>query len=204
MTLTGLQPALEEVAAVGHCLVREAVPPALTEELLAELTSAPFTPLEPRIGTVHQRGEGLSVEPDDDGFPLVVRLVSELTWEVRASRLPGTADYAPNEISCQRYLDERSGITPHMDQRRYRLLVAAFTLVGEATFTVFEDRSARRVVRAWTTRAGDLCLLRAPGLAGHPDGRPTHSVDGPSAGERVSLTVRTNAAEGPVRPGDPQ
>ena len=118
------------------------------------LTSGRFAPLEPTIGTVNQRGEGLTVEPDDDGFPSVGRLVSELTWEVRASRLPGTADYVPNEITCQRYLDERSGITPHMDQRRYRLLVAAFTLVGEATFTVFEDRSARTIVRAWTTRAG--------------------------------------------------
>jgi hypothetical protein len=91
-----------------------------------------------------------------------------------------------------------------MDQRRYRLLVAAFTLVGEATFTVFEDRSARTNVRAWTTRAGDLCLLRAPGLAGHPDGRPTHSVAGPSTGARVSLTVRTNAAESPLGPTDAQ
>jgi hypothetical protein len=204
MTLTGLQPALEGVAAVGHSLVRDAVTPVQTEELLAELTSGPFAPLEPTIGTVHQRGEGLTVEPDDDGFPLVGRLVSELTWEVRASRLPGTADYAPNEITCQRYRDERAGITPHMDQRRYRLLVAAFTLVGGAMFTVFEDRSATRIVGAWTTRAGDLCLLRAPGLAGHPDGRPTHSVGGPTAGPRVSLTVRTNAAEAPLGPTDAQ
>jgi hypothetical protein len=77
-----------------------------------------------------------------------------------------------------------------MDQRRYRLLVAVFTLVGEATFTVFEDRSATKVVGAWTTTGGDLCLLRAPGLAGHSDGRPTHSVAGPAASARVSLTVR--------------
>jgi hypothetical protein len=203
MTLTGLQPALEEVAAVGHCLVRDAVTPVQTEELLAELGSVRFAPLDPIIGTVHQRGEGLTVEPKD-AFPSVGRLVSELTWEVRASRLPGTADYAPNETTCQRYLDERSGIGPHMDQRRYRLLVAAFTVVGEATFTVFEDRSARAIVRAWTTRAGDLCLLRAPGLAGHPDGRPTHSVSGPSTGARVSLTVRTNAAQRPLGANDPQ
>ncbi|HEY1636450.1 MAG TPA: hypothetical protein VGF64_16950 [Acidimicrobiales bacterium] len=192
MTLTGLQQAVEEVAAVGHCLVRDAVTPVHAEELLAELEPGRFAPLEPTIGTVHQRGERLTVEPDDDAFPLVARLVSELTWEVRASRLPGSADYAPTEITCQRYLDGRSGITPHMDQRRYRLLVAAFTLVGEATFTVFEDRSASGIVRAWTTRAGDLCLLRAPGLAGHPDGRPTHSVAGPATGARVSLTVRMN------------
>jgi hypothetical protein len=192
MTLKGLQPAIEEVAAVGHCLVRDAVTPAQIAELLAELEPGRFAPLEPTIGTVHQRGEGLTVEPDHDAFPLVGRLVSELTWEVRASRVPGTSDYSPTEITCQRYVDERSGITPHMDQRRYRLLVAAFTLVGEATFTVFEDRSASAIVRAWTTRTGDVCLLRAPGLAGHPDGRPTHSVGGPSAGTRVSLTVRTN------------
>ena len=85
-----------------------------------------------------------------------------------------------------------------MDQRRYRLLVAAFTLEGEAPFTVFEDRSATTVARAWTTQRGDLCLLRAPGLAGHPDGRPTHSVGGPGAGGRVSLTVRMN--QSPLQP----
>lgn len=202
MTLTGLQSALEEVAAVGHCLVRAAVTPARAEEVVAELSSDHFVPLQPTIGTVDQRGEALTVHPEDDAFPSARRLVSELTWEVRASRIPGTADYAPNEITCQRYRDEHSGITPHMDQSRYRLLVAAFTLVGEATFTVFEDRSAKTIVRAWTTRAGDLCLLRAPGLAGHPDGRPTHSVGGPRAGLRISLTVRTNSAAAPVAPTD--
>ena len=85
---------------------------------------------------------------------------------------------------------------------RARLLVAAFTLVGEAPFTVFEDRSATAVVRAWTTGRGDLCLLRAPGLAGQPDGRPTHSVGGPARGARVSLTVRASrSALDPARQG---
>jgi hypothetical protein len=192
MTVVGLEAALEEVASAGHCLVRDALTTAQSDELLAELASGPFTPLEPLIGTVHQRGDGLTVGVGDEAFPVVATLVSELRSQVRASRIPGTADYAPNEITCQRYLDDSSGIAAHMDQRRYRLLVAAFTLVGEATFTVFEDRSATNVVRAWATRAGDLCLLRAPGLAAHPDGRPTHSVAGPATGARVSLTVRMN------------
>ncbi|TMM16634.1 MAG: hypothetical protein E6G01_07745 [Actinobacteria bacterium] len=187
-----LRSALEETAAVGHSLVRGALAPARTEELLDELAPCGFAPLEPVIGTVRQRGEGLTLDLDDDACPLTAELVSELTGEVRTSGIPGTADYAPDEITCQRYLDERSGIGPHMDQRRYRLLVAAFTLVGEAPFTVFEDRSATAVVRAWTTGRGDLCLLRAPGLAGQPDGRPTHSVGGPARGARVSLTVRAS------------
>jgi hypothetical protein len=187
-----LRPALEEVAAAGHCLVRDALTRARAEELLGELAGRRFTPLAPVIGTVHQRGEGLTIELDDEGFPAAARLVSELAREVRGSGIEGTADYAPNETTCQRYPDRSSGIGPHMDQRRYRLLVAAFTLAGEAPFTVFEDRSAATVVRAWTTRAGDLCLLRAPGLAGLPDGRPTHSVRGPGSGTRVSLTVRMN------------
>ena len=58
------------------------------------------------------------------------------------------------------------------------------------------------VVRAWTTGRGDLCLLRAPGLAGQPDGRPTHSVGGPARGARVSLTVRASrSALDPARQG---
>jgi hypothetical protein len=196
--LLGLRPALEEVAAVGYCLVRGALAPARSEALLDELASGRFTPLEPVIGRVHQRGEGLTLDIDDDDFPLAAKLVHELSGEVRASGIPGTADYAPNEITVQRYLDNSSGIGPHMDQRRYRLFVAAFTLVGEASFTVFEDRSARRVVRSWTTRAGDLCLLQAPGLAGHPDGRPTHSVRGPADGVRVSLTARMSSVLQPA------
>lgn len=190
MTVVGLEAALEEVATAGHCLVRDALTTAQTDELLAEVASGRFSPLDPQIGTVRQRGDGLTIGVGDEAFPLVARLVTELTGEVTASRMPGTADYEPNEITCQRYLDGSSGITPHMDQRRYRVLVAAFTLVGEAAFTVFEDRSATKVVRSWTTRGGDLCLLRAPGLAGHSDGRPTHSVAGPETGARVSLTVR--------------
>jgi hypothetical protein len=192
MTVTGLDAALEEVATAGHCLVRDALTTAQTDELLAEVASGRFSPLDPQIGTVRQRGDGLTVGVGDEAFPLVARLVTELTGGVTASRIDGTADYEPNEITCQRYLDDSSGIAPHMDQRRYRLLVAVFTLVGEATFTVFEDRSATKVVGAWTTTGGDLCLLRAPGLAGHSDGRPTHSVAGPAASARVSLTVRMN------------
>ena len=192
MTPVRLGPAVEEVGAVGHCLVRRALAAARTEQLLGELTGRSFTPLEPVIGTVHQRGDGLTIDVDDGDFPAVAALVSELVGEVMASGIPGTADYLPNEVTCQRYLDGASGIGPHMDQRRYRLLIAAFTLAGEAPFTVYQDRSASTAVRAWTTRAGDLCLLRAPGLAGVVDGRPTHSVGGPAAGTRVSLTVRMN------------
>jgi hypothetical protein len=81
-----------------------------------------------------------------------------------------------------------------MDQKRYCVVVAVFTLVGEARFSVFEDRSAATLVRAWTTQRGDLCLLRAPGLAGHADGRPTHSVGGPATAARVSLSARMNAS----------
>lgn len=192
MTAVRLRTALEEVAAVGHSLVRRALTQARTEELLRELVGRPFTPLEPVIGTVRQRGDGLTIDVDEGDFPAVANLVSELAGELRASGISGAADYVPNEVTCQRYLDGASGIGPHMDQRRYRLLIAAFTLVGEAPFTVYHDRSATSVVRAWTTLTGDLCLLRAPGLAGIADGRPTHSVGGPGAGARVSLTVRMN------------
>jgi hypothetical protein len=187
-----LRPALEEVAADGHYLVRRVLTQARTEELLGELAGRRFTPLEPVIGTVHQRGDGLTINVDEGDFPAAGKLVAELAGEVRASGIPGTKGYIPNEVTCQRYLDGASGIGPHMDQRRYELLIAAFTLVGEARFTVYQDRSATTVVRAWTTRAGDLCLLRAPGLAGVPDGRPTHAVGGPPSGARVSLTVRMN------------
>jgi hypothetical protein len=189
-----LRPALEEVAAVGHCLVRRALTQIRTDELLGELAGRRFTPLEPVIGTVHQRGDGLTIHVDDGDFSAAGKLVSELADEVRASGISGATDYIPNEVTCQRYLDDASGIEPHMDQRRYRLLIAAFTLVGEAPFTVYQDRSATTVVRAWTTRTGDLCLLRAPGLGGVPDGRPTHSVGGPASGTRVSLTVRMNTS----------
>jgi hypothetical protein len=191
--LPALRPSVQEVAAVGHCLVRGVLSPERAGDLLDELALGSFTPLEPRVGTVDQRGEAFTIE-DDHEFPLVAELVSELTAEVRGSGIPGTAEYSANEVTCQRYLDARSGISPHMDQRRYRLLVAVFTLVGEARFSVFADRSAATVVRAWTTQRGDLCLLRAPGLADHVDGRPTHSVGGPTTGARVSVSARMNSS----------
>jgi hypothetical protein len=192
--LGALQPSVQEAAAVGHCLVRGVLSPARAGDLLDELALGSFTPLEPRVGTVDQRGEAFTIDAYDDDFPLVAELVSELTAEVRGSDIPGTAEYSANEVTCQRYLDARSGISPHMDQRRYHLLVAVFTLVGEARFSVFEDRSAATVVHAWTTQRGDLCLLRAPGLGGHADGRPTHSVDGPTTGARVSVSARMNSS----------
>jgi hypothetical protein len=192
--LPALQDALEETAAVGHSLVRDALPPRRIKDLLDEVASGRFAPLESRVGTVDQRGEAFALKPDENAFPFCAELVSALAAEVRGSGVPGTAEYSPNEVTCQRYRDARSGIGPHMDQSRYRLIVAVFTLVGDARFSVFEDRSAATVVRAWTTRRGDLCLLRAPGLAGHADGRPTHSVGGPTTGARVSLSARMNTS----------
>ena len=43
-----------------------------------------------------------------------------------------SATYAPNEIYLQRYRPGSLGITPHLDGKRYRRLVAFFTVRGSA------------------------------------------------------------------------
>lgn len=104
-----------------------------------------------------------------------------------------SADFLPNEATVMTYRGEGSGIGPHLDRRRYRELVAIFSIAGRARLDLVADREGRELLRGWDCRPGDLVVLRAPGLGGVADGRPLHRVIGPARGSRTSISLRADS-----------
>jgi hypothetical protein len=163
------------------------------DALAAELSGGPFVPAAPVIGQVRQQLEAfrVPVEQLPLRYPLLAELCDELIVQIHQQGVPG---WVPNEISFQRYQPGSLGITPHRDQRRYAALVAVVTVAGSALFTLCRNRNGEPI-RSWQANAGSLVLLRGPGLAGDPDGRPLHLVGGPTGGTpRTSIGIRMNTA----------
>jgi hypothetical protein len=103
----------------------------------------------------------------------------------------GVSEWLPNEVDVQRYHALALGITPHLDLKRYRVLIAIVTVGHSAPFSLCKDREGT-VSEQWQAEPGSLVLLRAPGLGGAEDGRPLHAVGGPPVGTRISITWRMN------------
>jgi hypothetical protein len=159
--------------------------------LRREVDAGPFRPMGGTYGKVKMEIEGYDVAAPMDGFPLMLELSRELGALVRSSgtRLRGLATWIPNEIGVARYRPGSLGITPHLDGKWYRRLVAVVTVYGRSRFAICRSR-AGDVTADWRPGPGDLVLLRAPGLGGIRDGRPFHFVEGPARGVRCSLGVR--------------
>jgi len=172
------------------------VPHVLDEEfrrrLRGEIGSGPFAPFEEEFGAVRQQIDGYDIADPMAAFPLTRLLCDHLVKVVRShgEGIRGLATWEPNEVGVAHYASGSIGITPHLDGKWYRRLVAVVTLYGEARFAVCGSRDPADVVVEWSVGPGDLVLMRAPGLSGHRDGRPFHLVEGPRGRERLSLGVR--------------
>ncbi len=107
-----------------------------------ELLTVPYEPAPPEVGPVRQETD-VFVLRDLKGFPALAELAHEYRVAVlaRAREIRGLATYAPNEIHLQRYRPGSLGITPHLDGKRYRRLVAFFTVRGSACLSVLRERA---------------------------------------------------------------
>jgi hypothetical protein len=183
--------ALARTAGQGAAFVPEAMTAAFLQRLQPELEPGPFRALPEEIGPVRQQTEGFELRGRPPGYPRLAELRGALGRAVReqGGGIRGLASWRPNEISVQRYRGGGVGITPHLDGKRYRRLVALFTTVGTAQFAICRDR-AGELLEEWETFPGSLILLRGPGLAGMRDGRPFHRVSGPQTGWRYSVGFR--------------
>src|SRR5262245_135978 len=188
-----LRNALDGTMAIGGGFVHEALQGSFRQRILSEIEGAPFETLPERAGRkgVRQQASCFVVRDDMGAYPLVRELRDELVSRLReqADPLPGLRAWSPNHASVQRYAPESIGVSPHLDGRHFRYLVAVFTLEGAASFALCTDRTGT-VLHQWETLPGSLVLMRAPGLAGCDDGRPLHTVRGPQQGRRTSLTYR--------------
>lgn len=186
--------ALERTARDGAAFAPRALAEGFRRRLQEEIEGAPFRPLPEEIGPVRQETEAVELRVPLRGYPAVEELRRALTRAVRQGGrgIRGLATWRPNEVSVQRYRGGSMGITPHLDGKRYRRLIAVFTTKGRARFALCRDR-AGEVVMEWETTPGSLVLLRGPGLAGLRDGRPLHQVTGPGSGWRYSIGFRMDA-----------
>lgn len=180
----------------GAAFVDQALTGSFRQRLAAEVNAGPFAAMSAYEGRAQQEGELYHLRADrhDDvaAYPSLRQLGEEFRAAVRnRERIPELTGWLPNEIHVQRYPARALGITPHLDLKRYGLLIAIFTAAGSASFTWCADRSGT-AYEQWQAGPGSLVLLRAPGLGGADDGRPLHTVSGPETGERISVTFRMN------------
>jgi hypothetical protein len=179
---------LGEVTGQGAAFAACAVDQPCCARLVAELGSGPYEPVAPVTGQVRQQAEafGVPVEQLHPRYPVLADLCDELVGQVQRHGVP---EWVPNEVVIQRYQPGSLGITPHRDQRRFAQLVAVVTIAGSAPFTLCRNRSGDSI-QTWQANEGSLVLLRGPGLAGDPDGRPMHTVGGPTGIPRTSIGIR--------------
>jgi alkylated DNA repair dioxygenase AlkB len=76
-----------------------------------------------------------------DRYPLVARLSGEMVALGRD--VAGLEAWVPTAAFVQRYRPGALGITPHLDGKRFGLLVAAFTTKGSAQFSIHETGRGR-------------------------------------------------------------
>jgi len=176
------------VAAEGIVCVPDAVPPEACARLLREVEAAPFVPEPETTGPVQQRLDTLELGDELAAYAAIRELRDELAAAVQ--RHAPLRDWKPNDASVLRYRPgEAIGITPHLDGRRYGLVVAVVTIAGRARVSRHETREGP-AVHTWPIEPGTLMLVRGPGLTG-PDERPFHSVSGPLGdGPRYSIGYR--------------
>ena len=155
---------------------------------LAKPQKLPWTEMAPKVGAVTQHGWFAQV-PFQEAPPPVQALGSIVQTTVSAALAQKLPDW--NEVTWQRYEPGRSHIDPHRDQAYYKGLIVIVTLSGEAEFTIFESRDPPVMLDRWTTRGGDMVLLRGADL-GAPGVRcPLHKVGTP-ASDRLTMTLRHN------------
>ncbi|MGH3873650.1 MAG: alpha-ketoglutarate-dependent dioxygenase AlkB [Pseudonocardiaceae bacterium] len=182
---------LGEVIEQGAAFAGDVVRRQFCDQLVVELRDGPYQPVESLVGQVRQEAESFVVSATElDSYPALTCLCTELTRQVHWRGIP---EWVPNEVAVQRYPPGSVGITPHRDQRRYAQLVAVVTVAGSAPFTLCHNRDGDPI-RTWQADEGSLVLLRGPGLAGDPDGRPMHSVGGPTGTPRTSIGIRMDTA----------
>jgi len=184
---------LQASAQRGYAHVSQAIDASFLRKLWKELESGPFQRFEGSFGLVRQEIDGYDVLDPMEGFLLVAELRDELAGLLRrhGRGIRGLATWWPNEAGVARYHPGSIGITPHLDGKWYRRLVAVVTVHGTAPFSVCRDRDGE-VLERWDAGPGSLTLMRGPGLAGSRDGRPFHTVQGPRRGTRCSLGYRMN------------
>jgi hypothetical protein len=184
---------LEALREAGAAFIPRALNEPFRQQLQREIQEGPFERLPDRIGPVRQEADLFVVTDTMTAHPILATLRAEFVTRLRQDgpQLTGLARWRPNEAYVQRYEPGALGVSPHLDSKRFAVLVAIFTTQGSARFALCQDR-AGAIIQEWEAGPGSLTLLRGPGLLDAEDQRPFHTVHGPATGRRYSITFRMN------------
>jgi hypothetical protein len=184
---------LQALREAGAAFIPHALNEPFRQQLQREIQDGPFERLPDQIGPVRQEADLFVITDAMTAHPALARLRAQFVTRLRqhAPQLAGLARWWPNEAYVQRYEPGALGVSPHLDSKRFAVLVAIFTTEGSARFALCKDR-AGTIIQAWDAGPGSLALLRGPGLLDAQDQRPFHTVSGPAAGRRFSITFRMN------------
>ena len=184
---------LQAVREAGAAFIPHALSEPFRQELQREIQDGPFERLPDQIGPVRQEADLFVITDAMTAYPTLTRLRAAFVTRLRqdSPQLTGLTRWWPNEAYVQRYEPGALGVSPHLDSKRFAVLVAIFTTEGSARFALCQTR-AGEIIQEWEASSGSLALLRGPGLLNIEDQRPFHTVSGPAAGRRFSITFRMN------------
>jgi hypothetical protein len=184
---------LEALVEAGAAYIPRALSEPFRQQLQQEIQDGPFERLPDQIGPVRQEADLFVVTDAMATHPILAALRAQFVTRLRQDgpQIPGLARWWPNEAYVQRYEAGALGVSPHLDSKRFAVLVSVFTTEGSARFALCQSR-AGEIIQEWEAGPGSLTLLHGPGLLDDEDRRPFHTVHGPIAGRRFSITLRMN------------
>jgi hypothetical protein len=105
----------------------------------------------------------------------------------KLTEYPLTSKYEPTELVVQKYRPGSLGITPHVDGKTHRNIIALTVLDGYGDFYVCKDRAGNNPEPV-DMSPGNLFFMRANGFRAH-ENTPFHYVNN-IRGERYVLGIR--------------
>lgn len=181
---------LSEIREHGVSVFPGALHPVYCGAISDEAASAGFTVLTPQPGApVIEDMEMLKVPIGHPRFTMLTLVGMELARVVNpALQEAGIPEWVPNQAAVHRYHAGSQGLGDHKDYSSDVRIIAVITLSGRGGFDLLkEDHS---VDCHWEFEAGDICLMRAPGLTSAEDDRPLHRALAPVEGTRQSVIYR--------------
>jgi hypothetical protein len=178
--------------AVARAVVLEGwarLPGFADEAVRAALTAAApanWEVLPPAVASVRQGGMTSGATFDD--VATVVRQFAFPVYDQLTAALPAGLPDLPrfNEVTWARSHDGAHFISAHRDPPGVGGVIAIVTLRGRALFQVL----GRSGPAQWVTGDGDLVLLRGNGWPEIGVACAIHSVDSPTVGDRLTMTLR--------------
>lgn len=192
---------------LGAVRIADFVPASDRQDLLAEFEGLPWLDAYKRYrnkrgAEIIQRYRTFALDllhgPDEllQEMPHTRNLIFRTEEVVRGLGIATLAGWTVNEIGINYYDNPELGITYHRDNHPFRGAVAVASVEGECDFKV---RSGDRE-ESFRNVAGDLTLMRAPGLIDVPvledfEERPEHAVGKIYRIPRISVVMRNSVAE---------